>query len=65
MAKYPEYKQVSYPQIAEEVLKFWADQQIFEKSVTEREGAETFTFYEGPPSANGTKKHQQTTRTVR
>lgn len=54
MAKYPEYKQVSYPQIAEEVLKFWTDQKIFEKSVTEREGAETFTFYEGPPSANGT-----------
>ncbi|MBR07809.1 MAG: isoleucine--tRNA ligase, partial [Rickettsiales bacterium] len=66
MAKYPEYKQVSYPQIAEEVLKFWADQQIFEKSVTEREGAETFTFYEGPPSANGTPGiHHVMARTVK
>ncbi|WP_421892567.1 isoleucine--tRNA ligase [Marinoscillum sp.] len=54
MAKYPEYKQVNYPKVAEEILKFWEDHQIFEKSVTEREGAPTFTFYEGPPSANGT-----------
>lgn len=66
MAKYPEYKQVSYPQIAEEVLKFWSDQKIFEKSVTEREGAETFTFYEGPPSANGTPGiHHVMARTVK
>ena len=54
MAKYPEYKQVNYPKVAEEILRFWEDHQIFEKSVTEREGAPTFTFYEGPPSANGT-----------
>lgn len=54
MAKYPEYKQVNYPKVAEEILKFWEDHEIFEKSVTEREGAPTFTFYEGPPSANGT-----------
>jgi len=54
VAKYPEYKQVNYPKVAEEILKFWEDHEIFEKSVTEREGAPTFTFYEGPPSANGT-----------
>lgn len=52
--KYPEYKQVSYPAIAEDILKFWENHQIFEKSVTEREGAKSYTFYEGPPSANGT-----------
>jgi isoleucyl-tRNA synthetase len=52
--KYPEYKQVSYPEIAETILKFWEENKVFEKSVTEREGAPSFTFYEGPPSANGT-----------
>lgn len=52
--KYPEYKQVSYPEIAEQVLKFWDDDKVFEKSMSEREGAPSFTFYEGPPSANGT-----------
>ncbi len=51
--KYPEFKQVSYPNIAQEILSFWKDQDIFQKSMTLREGAETFTFYEGPPSANG------------
>ena len=52
--KYPEFKQVSYPNIASEVLAFWKANKIFEQSVSLREGAETFTFYEGPPSANGT-----------
>ncbi|MEQ8472935.1 MAG: isoleucine--tRNA ligase [Marinoscillum sp.] len=66
MTKYPEYKQVSYPQIAEDILKFWEDQKIFEKSVSEREGAQTFTFYEGPPSANGTPGiHHVMARTVK
>ncbi|WP_258102772.1 isoleucine--tRNA ligase [Marinoscillum sp. MHG1-6] len=52
--KYPEYKQVKYPEIAAQMLAFWEENKVFEKSVTEREGAPTFTFYEGPPSANGT-----------
>ena len=51
--KYPEYKQVSYPNLAREVLAVWKDENIFKKSISVREGAETFTFYEGPPSANG------------
>lgn len=51
---YKEYKQVDYPQIGESVLAYWKANQIFEKSVTNRDGAETFTFFEGPPSANGT-----------
>lgn len=54
MTKYPEYKQVSYPNLAKEVLDFWKENKTFEKSVTLRGGADTFTFYEGPPSANGT-----------
>jgi isoleucyl-tRNA synthetase len=51
---YKEYKQVDYPQIGESVLAYWKENQIFEKSVSNRDGAETFTFFEGPPSANGT-----------
>lgn len=66
MAKYPEYKQVSYPEIAKEILAFWQDHSIFEKSVSEREGAPSFTFYEGPPSANGTPGiHHVMARTVK
>nr|WP_262911740.1 isoleucine--tRNA ligase [Joostella atrarenae] len=41
------------PKTAEEVLKFWEEQAIFEKSITSREGNEPFVFFEGPPSANG------------
>ncbi|MCF2498772.1 isoleucine--tRNA ligase [Dyadobacter chenhuakuii] len=52
--KYNEYKNLSYPQIGDEVLKFWKDKKIFEASVETREGAPSFTFFEGPPSANGT-----------
>lgn len=51
--KYPEHKQVSYPNLAQEILQFWKDEKVFEKSMSLREGADTFTFYEGPPSANG------------
>ncbi len=51
--KYPEYKNLSYPQIADEVLDFWQENKTFEASVSEREGKPNFTFYEGPPSANG------------
>ena len=49
--KYPEFKQVSYSEIAKDILKFWEEEKIFERSITSREGNETFTFYEGPPSA--------------
>ncbi len=54
MKKYQEFKQVNYPKIGEDILQFWKSNNIFEKSVSQREGAETFTFFEGPPSANGT-----------
>ncbi|MDN3668934.1 isoleucine--tRNA ligase [Echinicola jeungdonensis] len=54
MKKYQEFKQVDYPGIGESVLSYWQENKIFEKSVQNREGAETFTFFEGPPSANGT-----------
>lgn len=51
--KYQEYKNLSYPKIADEVLDFWKENKIFETSVDVREGQPSFTFYEGPPSANG------------
>jgi isoleucyl-tRNA synthetase len=50
---YPQYESPDYNRIAEEILKFWKTNQIFEKSVSFREGKPSFTFYEGPPSANG------------
>ncbi len=45
--------QVDLPALEREVLDFWRTEQIFEKSVARNEGAETWTFYEGPPTANG------------
>ncbi|MBL7832813.1 MAG: isoleucine--tRNA ligase [Cyclobacteriaceae bacterium] len=66
MSTYKEHKDVNFAAIADEILKFWKDEKIFEKSVANREGAETFTFYEGPPSANGTPGiHHVMARTVK
>lgn len=64
--KYKEYKELNFARIAEEVLDFWNREKIFEKSLSSREGAETFTFYEGPPSANGTPGiHHVMARTIK
>jgi isoleucyl-tRNA synthetase len=52
-AKFPEYKGLDLPSVAEEMLSYWEENNIFEKSVTTREGKEPFVFFEGPPSANG------------
>ncbi|UII22005.1 isoleucine--tRNA ligase [Fulvivirga ligni] len=52
--KYKEYKGLNYAEVADRILEYWQDNKIFEKSVDSREGNETFTFFEGPPSANGT-----------
>ena len=43
----------SFPKQEEEILKFWKDRQIYDKSLQQREGAESFVFFEGPPTANG------------
>ncbi len=50
---YREYKGIDYAQVGEEILQFWKENKIFEQSIEVREGAPSFTFYEGPPSANG------------
>jgi|TARA_B110000208_G_scaffold18293_1_gene22164 isoleucyl-tRNA synthetase len=52
-AKFPEYKGLDLPTVAEEMLHYWEENNIFEKSVTTREGKEPYVFFEGPPSANG------------
>lgn len=51
--KYKEYKQLNLTQIGKEILAFWDDNNIFEKSLHLREKSAPFVFYEGPPSANG------------
>lgn len=51
--KFAEYKGLDLPKVAEEILHYWNTHHIFEKSVTSREGKDSFVFYEGPPSANG------------
>src|SRR3954465_14957596 len=51
---YPEYKNLNLPAISKEVLSLWDEEKTFELSVNDREGRPVFTFYEGPPSANGT-----------
>ena len=53
MAKYREYKQLDLPQVGKEILDYWQENKVFEASVNNREGSPSFTFYEGPPSANG------------
>ena len=64
--KYPEYKSVNYADLAAEVLSFWKENDVFRKSISEREGYPTFTFYEGPPSANGTPGiHHVMARTIK
>jgi isoleucyl-tRNA synthetase len=51
--KYREYTGLNLPAFEQEILTMWAETQAFEKSVSLREGATPFVFYEGPPSANG------------
>jgi len=53
MSNYKEYKQLDLPSIDKEMLAFWAEEKIFEKSVDQKSTDKPFVFYEGPPSANG------------
>ena len=50
---YREYKNLNLPEIDKEILEFWQQNRIFERSVEERDAKDSFVFYEGPPSANG------------
>lgn len=51
--KYHEFQGLNLPEIEKAILQKWTEQEAFEKSVSLREGATPFVFYEGPPSANG------------
>ena len=51
--KYKEYQQLNLPSIGQEILAKWEANNSFEKSISLKEGAQPFVFYEGPPSANG------------
>ncbi|MCZ2338607.1 MAG: hypothetical protein LC127_10485 [Chitinophagales bacterium] len=54
MAKYnDDLKQLDLPHIDQLMLKFWEENDIFNKSVNQRPVDNSFVFYEGPPSANG------------
>jgi len=53
MKKFPEYSGLNLPKINKEMLALWNDEHLFEKSMEVREGAPSFVFFEGPPSANG------------
>ncbi len=50
---YKEYKNLDLPGIDRQIQQFWKENRVFERSVEQRDPADSFVFYEGPPSANG------------
>jgi isoleucyl-tRNA synthetase len=64
--KFEEVKQLTFPKAEVEILNWWKKEKIFEKSVESREDGIPFTFYEGPPTANGKPGiHHVMSRTVK
>lgn len=64
--KFAEYKGLDLPKVSEDILRFWKDYQIFEKSMALREGEKSYVFFEGPPSANGKPGiHHMVARTIK
>ena len=64
--KFKEYKQLNLAHIAQEVNDFWEKEELFKKSISTREGSESFVFFEGPPSANGRPGiHHVISRTIK
>ena len=53
-SNYKEYKQLNLTETADEIRKFWEENDTFQKSLDSRDKDNAFVFYEGPPSANGT-----------
>ncbi|MGB5553157.1 MAG: isoleucine--tRNA ligase, partial [Flavobacteriaceae bacterium] len=51
--KFAGYDKLDLPKVAEEILRFWKENDVFEKSVSSKAGKPSYVFYEGPPSANG------------
>lgn len=50
---YPEFKGLNLPEIEKQILARWKENNVFQKSISERSEENSFVFYEGPPSANG------------
>jgi len=51
--KFPEHDHLNLTEVNHEVLKLWEEEDLFHRSISEREGCPSFVFFEGPPSANG------------
>ena len=49
----PVENNVSLPKLEESILEFWREKDIYDRSLQQREGAEKYVFFEGPPTANG------------
>lgn len=63
---YREYKNLNLTNIADEVRRYWEENEIFGKSLESRKNGTAFVFYEGPPSANGTPGiHHVLSRTIK
>lgn len=59
-------EKLSYPELEHQILGFWKDNQIFDKSLELRKDADTFSFYEGPPTVNGNPGvHHLMARTIK
>ena len=65
-ALYPEFEQLNMPAIEKEILQWWKENKVFERSISERSEGKRFVFYEGPPSANGKPGiHHVMSRTIK
>jgi isoleucyl-tRNA synthetase len=63
---FPEVKALNQPALEREILAFWEQERIFERCISHREGGPDFTFYEGPPTANGRPGiHHVLSRTIK
>ncbi len=66
MALYREFKGLNLPEIDKEILNYWKENDVFKKSIEQKDKANSFVFYEGPPSANGKPGiHHVMARTVK
>lgn len=64
--KFQEVKQINFPKIEMDILNYWKAKKVFEQSIKSREDGIPFTFYEGPPTANGKPGiHHVMARTVK
>ena len=64
--KFEEYRSLDFYNLSKDIIKFWKKNQVFDKSIKTRPKNKIFSFYEGPPSANGLPGiHHVMARTVK